>query len=122
MLANQSKKKANASHTVNGNGCCGCSGHPSHGAKSAQAQAQATTTTQAGNLSQSIASGTEPVATATIAPLVGPATGIGGNPVPVSVPVTRDQASGSRSLQPACPEASGSKFFFKLYVLLVAEC
>ena len=122
MLANQSKKKANASHTVNGNGCCGCSGHPSHGAKSAQAQAQATTTTQAGNPSQSIASGTEPVATTAIAPLVGPATGIGGNPVPVSVPVTGDQASGSRSLQPACPEASGSKFFFKLYVLLVAEC
>ena len=122
MLANQSKKKANASHTVNGNGCCGCSEHPSCGAKSAQAQAQATTTTQTGNLSQSIASGTEPVTTTAIAPLVGPTTGIGGNPVSVSVSVTGDQASGSRSLQPACPEASGSKFFFKLYVLLVAEC
>ena len=121
MLADQSKKKANASHTVDGNGHRGHGGHPGHGAKSAQAQAQATTT-QAGNPSQSIASGTEPVATTAIAPLVGPATGIGGNPVPVSVPVTGDQASGSRSLQPACPEASGSKFFFKLYVLLVAEC
>ena len=122
MLADQSKKKANASRTVNGNGRRGRGGHPGRGAKSAQAQAQATTTTQAGNPSQSIASGTEPVATATIAPLVGPATGIGGNPVPVSVLVTGDQASDSRSLQSACLEASGSKVFFKLYVLLVAEC
>ena len=87
MLADQSKKKANASRTVNGNGRRGHGGCPGRGAKSAQAQAQATTTTQAGNPSQSIASGTEPVATATIAPLVGPTTGIGGNPVPVSVPV-----------------------------------
>ena len=97
MLADQSKKKANTSHTVNGNGCHGHSGCPSHEAKSTQAQAQATTI-QAGNLSQSIASCTKPITTAAVAPLVGPATGTGGNSVPVLVLVTEDQASGSRSL------------------------
>ena len=34
MLADQSKKKANTSHTVNSNGCHGHSGCPSYEAKS----------------------------------------------------------------------------------------
>ena len=97
MLADQLKKKANTSHTINGNGHCGCSGCLGHEAKSAQAQAQATTT-QAGNPSQSIASSTEPIATTTIAPLVGPTTGIGGNPVPVPVSVTKLQTVGAFNL------------------------
>ena len=77
MLADQSKKKANASYTVGRNGHPGHGECPSHRGKSTQAQAQATTT-QDGNPSQSIiASGTVPVTTATVASLVGPTTGAG---------------------------------------------
>ena len=79
MLADQSKKKANASHTVGRNGHPGHGECPSHRGKSTQTQAQATTT-QNGNPSQSIiASGTVPVTTATVASLVGSTTGAGGS-------------------------------------------